>query len=62
MTADEAERVATWRYRGDWSIYDLESVILRTTVLRRDVAGNLRTAAERVRAVKGFGGAFTDRG
>jgi hypothetical protein len=25
MTADEAERVATWRFSGDWSIYDLGS-------------------------------------
>lgn len=26
MTIDDAERVARWRYSGDWSIYDLESV------------------------------------
>lgn len=25
MTVDEAERVATWRYSGDWSVYDLAS-------------------------------------
>lgn len=25
MTVDEAEHVATWRYNGDWSIYNLES-------------------------------------
>ena len=25
MTADEAQRVATWRYSGEWSVYDLES-------------------------------------
>jgi hypothetical protein len=26
MTVDEAEQVATWRYSGGWSIYNLESV------------------------------------
>jgi [ribosomal protein S18]-alanine N-acetyltransferase len=25
MTVDEAEQVATWRYSGAWSIYNLES-------------------------------------
>ena len=25
MTSEEAERVASWRYDGDWSIYDLVS-------------------------------------
>jgi [ribosomal protein S18]-alanine N-acetyltransferase len=25
MTVDEAERMASWRYSGDWSVYDLSS-------------------------------------
>lgn len=25
MTVDEAADVATWRYRGDWSVYDLST-------------------------------------
>jgi RimJ/RimL family protein N-acetyltransferase len=25
MTAEEAEQVACWRYKGDWSIYDVPS-------------------------------------